>query len=330
MPGKEKQASARGIRCMPIESTLLEVNSGRCTTRPSFQVVDMQRSIRQHLHCAYNLLVCAITFGSNHLRSRYSLGRCLAFSLETLFCLVSLCVEGCVRSLLWISTFNTRKQCTRALFLERAYVSNISFSFVRNLQATDNISCCLHLQTMHSTAQKLNFQSIPRPTQDPCVELVCAVSIFQRLHVVRIHVLTGSDHSQASVLMMKNFDFLGEHRQAHHCGCDHVSMRTAACTVCRKENAKLANDPLQPVERCSSRCLATFDAMKHMGDQRHPSVSHYARALDVFNILRWRRQVLYGTNMHIPFVLCILYWTDCGALEASGHIEAAFQEKAIV
>eukprot|EP00041_Stephanoeca_diplocostata_P021531 m.503206 g.503206 ORF g.503206 m.503206 type:complete len:441 (-) comp21844_c1_seq29:2764-4086(-) len=140
----------------------------------------------------------------------------------------------------------------------------------------------------------------------------------------------GSDHSQASVLMMKNFDFLGEHRQAHHCGCDHVSMRTAACTVCRKENAKLANDPLQPVERCSSRCLATFDAMKHMGDQRHPSVSHYARALDVFNILRWRRQVLYGTNMHIPFVLCILYWTDCGALEASGHIEAAFQEKAIV
>ena len=72
---------------------------------------------------------------------------------------------------------------------------------------------------------------------------------------------------------MKNFDLQGEYCQMHDCGTDHATMKTESCAVCRKENAKLANYPLQPIERCSASCLSAFDVIRRDGDKRPPGVS---------------------------------------------------------
>eukprot|EP00041_Stephanoeca_diplocostata_P003496 m.35056 g.35056 ORF g.35056 m.35056 type:complete len:710 (+) comp14373_c0_seq1:745-2874(+) len=69
---------------------------------------------------------------------------------------------------------------------------------------------------------------------------------------------------------LKNFEFQGKWVQYHNCG-SHGNNGDHNCMVCRKENAKLANSPLQPMDHCSPNCAKAFDTMRR-NDARPPEV----------------------------------------------------------
>lgn len=95
-----------------------------------------------------------------------------------------------------------------------------------------------------------------------------------------IHV--NADNSKSSYTL-KNFVWQGAWKQRHDCGGDHSVGEPGSCTVCRKENAKLANYPLQPIERCSHNCVATFRILDR-GDDHRPSQVCAEQWLTVFTV----------------------------------------------
>lgn len=165
---------------------------------------------------------------------------------------------------------------------------------------------------------------------------------FLLIYHYAVVLTTGDD--EFFVPSLKNFEFQGEWIQYHNCG-SHDSSADHTCMVCRKENAKLANFPLQPMDHCSPNCAVAFDALRQR-DRRPPQVicttylcvCYRIECRDItgvslqqcarFSIQRIRRSALFICNYHALLIVNV----DAGGSTAASHESKTVrvQEKTIV